>query len=568
LSQPRLRLIQLDETTGELVLQFRYQPQLIERVRSLPGARWHALARHWRLPMTSVEAACTLLQDDGFVWDDDVAALLHRASSNAQAPVEAGDEGSTDASAGGLTVGRLRMQIEAALRQHFPHPVWVQGVLTDVRPPAGRSYLYARLRDPDGPRPTTAASASMQLRVTGAAFTLWNREIKAAGLTPEEGLPLRVLVRVSLDRRGQVTLDLERLDIRYSLGEFILRREEVLRVLRGDPAWGQNLQRPVPGVPLRLAVLTSRDGDALRDVVQTLAASELPFRVWLLDVRVQGDHLRPTVLRALERVAEARDRVDMMLVVRGGGSRQELAGWDDLEVARALLSHPVPALIGIGHERDRSVLDDIARSALTPTAAARWVVDHVRVSVQQAERAFGRVAGLASRRLERSEATLRRSGERLARAATLRTRELRRWLDGVLPERLRQRVMLRMQRERGRLVPLDRALRVRRATELLGRAESRIDALQQRLQRAPRVPLDRALARLDAHERVLAARDPRAVLARGYALIRDPEGRLCTTLAALPPGGALTIEMQDGTAPARLEPPPLVLTPSPPRTRR
>jgi exodeoxyribonuclease VII large subunit len=283
---------------------------------------------------------------------------------------------------------------------------------------------------------------------------------------------------------------------------------------------------PVPA--LRIGALASETSDGWADFVQHLRAAPFAFEVSLFPVRVQGVALRHTVAAGLRWFARNAAGFDVLCLLRGGGSRTDLSWWDDRELALAVAQHPLKVLVGIGHERDRTVLDFLAQSFKTPTAVAAHLVDRaagVRAALDAAalqlgdavgSRLTGAAAGLRTLALEVRHAL----GGRLAAAHEAL---------GVGRHRLARGVALAMNRQRERL------------------EQGRVRAGGGSAQR-----IERAGVVLERHETRLRLLDPRAVLRRGYAMVRAGDaGRIVTDAASVEGGAALAIEFRDGVVRAR-----------------
>src|SRR5262249_40009071 len=154
-------------------------------------------------------------------------------------------------------------------------------------------------------------------------------------------------------------------------------REKVLRALAADHLLDVNGRVPMPLVPLRVGLITSRESAAYHDFVHELEVSGFGFVVSVVDVRVQGAAASRRIVWALNELSNL--DVDVVVLARGGGSRADLAPFDTEIVARAVAGMRVPVFTGVGHEVDRSVVDEVAHSACkTPTACAQTLVAHVR----------------------------------------------------------------------------------------------------------------------------------------------------------------------------------------------
>src|SRR5260370_3043889 len=162
----------------------------------------------------------------------------------------------------------------------------------------------------------------------------------------------------------------------FTAGALAASRDRVLRQLEAEGLLRANAVHELPEVPLRIGLVTSVASAAYHDFLDELDASGFAFRVGVCDVRVQGANAPRRVVWALRRLARIAPALDAVVLVRGGGSRADLAPFDSDDVARALAAISLPVLTGIGHEIDRSGADEVADNAhMTPPAADPVLVE-------------------------------------------------------------------------------------------------------------------------------------------------------------------------------------------------
>jgi exodeoxyribonuclease VII large subunit len=323
------------------------------------------------------------------------------------------------------------------------------------------------------------------------------------------------------------------LDPRFTLGDLAQQRDQVLRRLAADGSLDANGRRSLSPVPLRVGVVSSAGTAAWHDFHDELTRSGFGFHLVLADTRVQGPEAGRRVTRAIQALSvhAVQRGLDVIVVIRGGGARNELATFDAEPIARAIAAAPVPVLTGLGHEIDRSVADEVAHTSLkTPTACAAHLVTRVADYLTALEQRHATVLTTAAARLDSANRAL---GERVHRIA-------RRTHAAV--ERADERLGTRIHRleAAGRRPVLD--------------AERRLQFVAGRL--ATRVP--QLLAAEDRHLAALAARvrslDPVNVLARGWSITRGPDGRAVRAPGDVEPGDVLTTDVAGGTLHSRVEP--------------
>jgi exodeoxyribonuclease VII large subunit len=559
------RFLTWDESRSEVVVTFHYDTALKDWVKSLPSARFGAAERAWRLSRSAMSVALPKLRERGFVWRGPHPFESQDASVSPQSELV------TDRPAG-LTVGQLRAQAAEALQVKFGNSVWLVAMLAGFRPSGQARWQFLELVDADEAPGTNRAS--VQGALWGDAVGRVTRDLEAAGLTLADGLKVRVRGRVVLGRRSEVQFYIEEIDVRYSLGELTLKREQILKALADENLLEVNRRLAMPLVPLRVAVLTSANSDAFEDVRKTLSESSYPFELWLFDVRVQGDELAPGVLRSLALVSENASRFDVCLIVRGGGSRTELGAWDDLEVARAVARLPVKVVVGIGHERDRSVLDELAYSCKTPTHAASVLVEQVRDWHFRMESAAERIQQVALTQMSQRRDALLRSAQTLDNYARRLIAVQRARVIDTTPSRIARAIESRWHRERAGLENAARVVRhaapsraqdlarslhsqelrlVRQGERRLADGAQRLEFLKERMSRAADARVREASQALAYAASMVRSADPQRVLERGFALIESTDGRPVSRAAQVHEKMMLSIRMVDGTLHARVE---------------
>ena len=282
-------------------------------------------------------------------------------------------------------------------------------------------------------------------------------------------------------------------------------------------------------IPLHVGVVSSVDTAAWHDFHDELVRSRFGFHLRVCDVRVQGPTAARGISRAIVALAARRD-LDAIVVIRGGGARNELATFDAEPIARAIAASRVPVFTGLGHEVDRSVADEAAHTAFkTPTACAAALVDAVRAYLESSERSWSAISALSHRQLGSATEQLTGRAHRIAR----------RTHDAV--ERADERLAARVETVRTR------------APRALAVAQARVDDIATRVVRRPHQLLaaeDRHLASLQAR---LGLLDPVNLLARGWSITRTDDGRVVRSVSGAPPGAIIHTEVADGTVTSRVE---------------
>jgi exodeoxyribonuclease VII large subunit len=419
------------------------------------------------------------------------------------------------------TVAELSAHLGRLVAAALPDDLWVEGQIRNLKRSAA-GHVYFDLAEPtamgEPPR------AQLAVTLLAPEKRLVNEQLKRAGgaVRMDDGIEVRIAGRVRwYGPRGVLQVKMHGIDPAFTLGRLQADRDRILAALVADGLLDRNGRLPLPLLPLRLGLVTSRGSAAHADVLAELAASGIGFTVRSVDARTQGADCGPSVARALHRLAA--DDVDLVLLVRGGGSRTDLASFDSELIARAIAAMPVPVFTGIGHEIDRSIADEVAhRAHKTPTAAADAVVELVRAYVARVDRN----AAALQRAVHRSLAVAAsRLGDRTTRTARVATR----MLD-------RQEAFLAAAHARA----------PRAAERALGAAAAGLDRPQRLVGERGVRSVARAARHLDGLDARIRSHDPRWALARGWSITTTDDGRAVRDPAAVAVGTRLTTRVAGG----------------------
>ena len=459
------------------------------------------------------------------------------------------DLGETAGTEPTLTVTELTAALREAARRALPGEVWVRGEVQNLRRSQnGHTYfdLIEKAGRGDAPR---ARLAVMLWRDDRRAVTKTLAEVPGAEL--ENDVEVRIRGRVELYApQGRLQLVMTGIDPVFTVGEIAVTRERVLRALAAEGLLERNRRLPLPLVPLRIGLVTSAGSAAYHDFVQELKVSGLAFEVGVVDVRVQGVAASRRIVYGLRQMA-MRD-LDVVVVARGGGSRADLGPFDTDVVARVIADMPVPVILGVGHEVDRSVADEVAHtSCKTPTACAQLLVERVRQFVQVLDTASHRVALRARQRAAMAARELDEAARRVQRGLPA---ALAREAAGVERHAGRVEELARLRARDAARGLDDRARRVGEVARLHVRDASRaLDDCSRRLEQQSRARLREATLGLDGRAATVRALDPRRVLERGYSITRDEDGRAVRRVEATAPGSQLHTELADGVVVSTVE---------------
>lgn len=363
--------------------------------------------------------------------------------------------------------------------------VWVEGEISNFRQVAS-GHCYFTLKD-----------AGAELRCV-----MWRDRVRGMRVLPNNGDSVLAHGRVGVyEQRGDLQLYVDTLEP-LGLGWLYQEYERLKARLEAEGLFDARRKRPLPRFPRRIGVVTSPDAAALRDILNILSRRYPLAEVILAPTLVQGEEAPPQIIAALQRL-NARPDIDVILLVRGGGSLEELWAFNDEWVARAVADSRIPVVCGVGHETDFSLADFAAdQRAPTPSAAAELATPD-RLELRQQIRA--------------------------------------------LYARLVRAIAADLAGRRGRIREQERVLRRLSPALRLTQARQRLDDLTERAGRAIRHQIAVRRERLAGLAGRLEGVSPLATLERGYAIVqRTVDGRIVCSPAQVATGDALRVRVRDG----------------------
>ena len=428
-----------------------------------------------------------------------------------------------------FSVTELNVAIRDALRGAIPENVWVRGEVQSKRT-SRAGHVYFQLVEKDERRDRVQAALDVAL-FRSHLLTVDAALRETPGVELADDVEVRVKGHIDVyPPTGRLQLIMTGIDPVFTAGALAANRDRVLRSLQAQGLLRANAAHPLPPVPLRIGLVTSAASAAYHDFLDELERSGFAFRVGVCDVRVQGANAPRRVVWALRRLARLAPVVDAIVIVRGGGSRSDLAPFDSEDIARAIAAMPVPVITGIGHEIDRTVADEVAHtSCKTPTACAQTLVERVLEFVYRLDDLSRGVVHHSRSNCTLALRELRDCARRARRApAAALTREL-----------------AVVERHRGRVEEL--------GTRTVKQSVAALDATERTLLTAGGRIARAEARRLDAFAARLRALDPARVLERGYTVTRDRERQVVKRAAALSAGDHIVTEFADGTAESAVE---------------
>jgi exodeoxyribonuclease VII large subunit len=427
-----------------------------------------------------------------------------------------------------LKVTELTRQIKAQLEGRFTQ-LWVQGEVSNLRRQSS-GHVYFSLKD-----------AGSQL-----PCVLFARDAAQQGFELSDGMEVLLFGSLSVYApHGRYQL-IAKMTVQSGQGRLQMEFERLKRKLAAEGLFEKDRKRALPILPMRIAVVTSPTGAAVRDFLRILRRRNYNGEVVIFPARVQGQGAAKEVAAMLEH-AGASKNFDLVVITRGGGSIEDLWAFNEEVLARAVAACPLPVISAVGHEID-TVLSDYAadQRAETPSAAAELISSLYLETVQRLEAAgqdllYWIESGVSERRQN-----LRELEAKMHIIAPQRQVELLGMKLDDLENRLSQSLQVRLTREKTKLAEHSQRLAEHHPRIKISLAHQSLDNLDRRLKRAATVDTHTKSEHLLHLQKRLENSSLNATLRRGYAVLKKTDGAIVSSAHAVRPDDQLTARLNDG----------------------
>ncbi len=420
-----------------------------------------------------------------------------------------------------ISLLELANRITRLVQQPETQNIWIVAELQDVACRGGHCYMELLQKD-DGGRQLARVRGCCWANVYGP---LSRSFMEATGQQFSSGLKVMLRVSASMHPVFGLSLVIHEVNPEYTMGDLLRRRNEILRRLQQEGVLEMNRSLKWPVVIQRVAIISARGAAGYGDFMNQLInnPSRLKFKTRLFPATMQGASAPSSIIKALETIAEEEEKWDGVVIIRGGGATSDLQAFEDYDLAASVAQFPLPVAIGIGHERDVTVLDWVANIRLkTPTAVAEWLIG-------KGENVLGALIAAGNRIVQFATQRVAGDKERLAQA------------EALLPVASRRQI----ERSKASMIRALASLQGLSASKI-GPARTRLDMIATNLSTISSNLLRRQSERLDAAEKLLEVLSPAATLARGYSITRI-DGHAVTSVEDVPLGATLEITLSDGS---------------------
>lgn len=382
----------------------------------------------------------------------------------------------------------------------MPHEYWVEAELSECRENRGHCYMELIQKDELSATPVAKASAkcwaSKWLMVRPYFERITGQRLVA-------GMKVLLKVYAQFHEAYGFSWIVTDIDPTYTLGDMARKRQEIINQLKAEGVFDLQKELSLSLFCQRIAVISSETAAGYGDFCHQLADNpyDFKFHIQLFPATMQGDGIERSIIEALNSINAVCENFDAVVIIRGGGATSDMTGFDTLALAENVANFPIPIITGIGHDRDESILDMVSHTRVkTPTAAAAFLIDHLKTVIDQLTTLSEAIPRLFSVVKARQEARL---------------------------DNLYQRILMRVQQRA-----------VTSQADIRNLEQGLLTALQRRLTSEHH--------RLEMLEEKVCSLDPTLLLKRGYTItlfngkaVRDPQ--------VLHPGDEIETRMEKGT---------------------
>ena len=420
---------------------------------------------------------------------------------------------------------------------------WVIAELSDVSERGGHCYMELVEKDDRG---VTIARLRGTIWANNFAYKIKPKFEQITGQKFKSGLKVMLFGSASFHEQYGLSFNITDVDPSFTIGDMERIRREIIETLTRDGVVNCNRMLQMPRVPQRIAIISAKGAAGYGDFMNQLQSNPVGFKFYthLFEATMQGETTSNSVIKALNDIEMTIDLWDCVVIIRGGGATSDLNGFDNLELARRVATFALPVVVGIGHERDRTVLDDIANVRVkTPTAAAEWLIMCAQQTLDQALALANQVARYvkdrtsgASKQLSHIEGTI----PIIAKQQIIKSKSNLAAIASALPYMTKNRIL-----SANRTIDAIARDVQHSAIGKISAAQTYLKTMSDALANAAPKAIANQDKRLKALENIVEALSPQKTLRRGFSLTKV-NGKTVKSIDQLADNDVITTYLADG----------------------
>ena len=420
---------------------------------------------------------------------------------------------------------------------------WVIAELSDVSERGGHCYMELVEKDDRG---VTIARLRGTIWANNFAYKIKPKFEQITGQKFKSGLKVMLFGSASFHEQYGLSFNITDVDPSFTIGDMERIRREIIETLTREGVVNCNRMLQMPRVPQRIAIISAKGAAGYGDFMNQLQSNPVGFKFYthLFEATMQGETTSNSVIKALNDIEMTIDLWDCVVIIRGGGATSDLNGFDNLELARRVATFALPVVVGIGHERDRTVLDDIANVRVkTPTAAAEWLIMCAQQTLDQAVALANQVARYvkdrtsgASKQLSHIEGTI----PIIAKQQIIKSKSNLAAIASALPYMTKNKIL-----SANRTIDALARDVQHSAIGKISAAQTYLKTMSDALANAAPKAIANQDKRLKALENVVVALSPQKTLRRGFSLTKV-NGKTVKSIDQLADNDVITTYLADG----------------------
>lgn len=421
-----------------------------------------------------------------------------------------------------MTLLELNSLVSEVLENAMPRQYWVEAELSDVN--ERRGHLFAELVEKDESSNTPVARASAKCWAS-TWYSLKRTFERITGEQLRTGMKVLLKVYVQFHPAYGFSWIITDIDPTFTLGDLAKRRMEIIAQLKAEGIFDMQKQLSLPMFCQHIAVISSATAAGYGDFCNHLHNNPYGFffQTTLFHAVMQGEQIESSVIDALNRIFDADEEYDCVVIIRGGGATSDMSGFDTLNLAENVANFPIPIITGIGHERDECILDMISYHRVkTPTAAADFLLSHLENTSRTIDNLADRLARSAARYLETERVRMKGISSKIP------------ILFSMVKASQTNRIEILSKR-------IENALRQKTEQE-----NHRLQMLQQTIEMGAKQAIEKERHRLSLLAQKALSLDPEIILKRGYSITLSG-GKVVTDASTVMKGEILETRLANGT---------------------
>ena len=422
-----------------------------------------------------------------------------------------------------ISLYELNNMLSVAVNNAFPKQYKVAAEISELRENnSGHCYMELIEKDDMG---NTVAKA--RANIWAATYRKLRPFFEySTGISLTAGIKILVTVKVGFDPIYHYSLTVWDIDPAYTVGDMAIRRTQILNRLSEEGVIDDNKSLTLSPVPQKIAVISSATAAGYGDFCDQLKNNSYQYKFYpvLFKALMQGERSADSVIEALNRVYENIDKFDCVVIIRGGGATSELNCFDDYNLALNITQFPLPVIVGIGHERDTTVLDFVAyKSVKTPTAVAEYLISTLAESDAYLNELSGEIVERIKNLLSENQLAL-----------------------SLIESKIPSLITSKVEREQNRLSQLQSRVMMEIQSQVT-KEQIRVATLGTALKNQIERSIERQLNRVANLETNISLLSPNKILERGYS-IAVKDGFLIKSVSEINRGDSLKLIFADGEA--------------------